>query len=302
MINRQEFDKIKEKIERKKDEPCYGNIFIDERNTTFEQDNERLLEIIQYAEEFGAIDGRRERQEANTIALRKVLTDCGFKVQGMGFGDMLYELRKALEDGESEAPVQSKVLDADGIEIKPGETLYYIDETILCGKMRVIKSVNTKKAPNNSCHDGKPWVEFTNGGWDFAHLLTHKKPETLQDVIEDTDKSFNEYWGCTDKLCNECPAKINGKTPDDYYKTDGNCHFAMRKDTKRRLKAIAKRIGGDGESKAYSPVEIPERKTCPHCGRSHVITTKVITIGEGRYSEAETDLCLKCGRNLMGVE
>lgn len=34
MINRQEFDKIKEKIERKKDEPCYGNIFIDERNTT----------------------------------------------------------------------------------------------------------------------------------------------------------------------------------------------------------------------------------------------------------------------------
>lgn len=50
-----------------------------------------------------------------------------------------------------------------------------------------------------------------------------------------------------------------------------------------------------GESKADRPVEIPERKTCPHCGSSHVRTTKVITIGEGRYSEAETDLCLKCG-------
>lgn len=50
-----------------------------------------------------------------------------------------------------------------------------------------------------------------------------------------------------------------------------------------------------GESKADRPVEIPERKTCPHCGSSHVITTKVITIGEGQYSEAETDLCLKCG-------
>lgn len=56
------------------------------------------------------------------------------------------------------------------------------------------------------------------------------------------------------------------------------------------------RISGDGGSKADSPVEIPERKTCPHCGRNHVITTKVITIGEGRYSEAETDLCLTCGR------
>lgn len=226
MITKNELETLKEKLKRNK--------------------RPQLLEIIQSAEEFGAIDGRRERQEANTIALRKVLTDCGFKVQGMGFGDMLYELRKALEGGESEAPVQSKVLDADGIEIKPGETLYYTDETILCGKMRVVaKTVNTKKAPNNSCHDGKPWVEFTTGGWDFAHLLTHKKPETLQDVIEDIDKSFNEYWGCTDKLCSECPAKINGKTPDDYYKIEGNCHFAMHKDMKRRLEAIAKRMGGD---------------------------------------------------------
>lgn len=57
-----------------------------------------------------------------------------------------------------------------------------------------------------------------------------------------------------------------------------------------------------GESKADSPVEIPERKTCPHCGRSHIITTKVITIGEGRYRESETDLCLTCGRDLVGEQ
>lgn len=61
-----------------------------------------LLEIIQSAEEFGAIDGRKERQEANTIALRKVLTDCGLEVEGMGFGDMLYELRKIMKDREGE--------------------------------------------------------------------------------------------------------------------------------------------------------------------------------------------------------
>lgn len=57
-----------------------------------------------------------------------------------------------------------------------------------------------------------------------------------------------------------------------------------------------------GESKANEPVEIPEQKTCPYCGSSHVITTKVITIGEGRYSETETDLCLKCGRDLAGEQ
>ena len=52
------------------------------------------------------------------------------------------------------------------------------------------------------------------------------------------------------------------------------------------------------ESKDDSPVEIPKR----NCGSSHVITTKVITIGEGKYSEAETDLCLTCGRDLVWVE
>lgn len=62
------------------------------------------------------------------------------------------------------------------------------------------------------------------------------------------------------------------------------------------------RISGDGESKADSLVEIPEQKTCPYCGSNHVITTKIITIGEGRYSEAETDLCLICGRDLVGEQ
>ena len=44
-----------------------------------------------------------------------------------------------------------------------------------------------------------------------------------------------------------------------------------------------------------NPIEMLNHKTCPHCSSSHVITTKAITIGEGGYSEAETDLCLECG-------
>lgn len=62
------------------------------------------------------------------------------------------------------------------------------------------------------------------------------------------------------------------------------------------------RISGDGESKANSPVEIPKQKTCPRCGSKHVITTKAITIGEGKYSEAETDLCLTCRLNFAGEQ
>lgn len=50
-----------------------------------------------------------------------------------------------------------------------------------------------------------------------------------------------------------------------------------------------------GGGKTDNPDKPTDQQTCPHCGSSNVITTKAITIGEGRYSEAETDLCLKCG-------
>lgn len=200
MINRQEFDKIKEKLERNK--------------------RPSLLEIIQSAEEFGAIDGRRERQEANTTALRKVLTDCGFKVQGMGFGDMLYELRKAMEGGESEAPIQPKVLDADGVEIKPGDELYYNDKNpIVKGKFAgIVKSAHADNCPN-PLKKNSPWVRYKEDGWDLADYLTHQKPETLQDVIDDLRKEIlSQEFGHIIRV----PAGIIN-----------------------RLEAINKRMGGD---------------------------------------------------------
>lgn len=144
---------------------------------------------------------------------------------------------------------------------------------------------------------------YMNGGINrIEELIGKNKPETLQDVIKDLDKYFEDYWNCKGIICGDCPVRINGKVPHDYYDTDANCTIAMHEGIERRIKAVAKRMGGDGESKADSPVEIPERKTCPHCGSSHVITTKVITISGGKRSEEETDFCLKCGRDLVGEQ
>ena len=205
--------------------------------------NGTLLEVIQSAEEFGAIDGRKERQEANTIALRKVLADCGLEVEGMGFGDMLYEVRKIMKDRASKEP---KVLDADGVEIKPGDKLYHSNKIpSLDGTFAdVVRSVHVGNCPNH-LEGNKPWVRYERGGRDLAEVLTHQKPETLQDIIADMEKKSTDYWGCTDYNCEECPAKINGEIPCDYYKTDGRCHMAIGKDIKRRLEAIAKHIGGE---------------------------------------------------------
>lgn len=189
-------------------------------------------------------------------------------------GHSLTEVLEAAAEYKEEQP---KVLDADGIEIKPGDELYYNDnEYSIDGDFAgIAKELHTGKCPN-SWDGNKPWVRYKEGGWDLAKDLTHQKPETLQDVIDDLRKEIlNQEFGHIIRV----PAGIIN-----------------------RLEAINKRMGGDGESKADSPVEIPERKTCPHCGRSHVITTKVITIGEGRYSESETVLCLTCGRDLVGEQ
>lgn len=189
-------------------------------------------------------------------------------------GHSLTEVLEAAAEYKEEQP---KVLDADGIEIKPGDELYYNDnEYSIDGDFAgIAKELHTGKCPN-SWDGNKPWVRYKEGGWDLAKDLTHQKPETLQDVIDDLRKEMlSQEFGHIIRV----PAEIIN-----------------------RLEAIAKRMGGDGESKADSPVDIPKRKTCPHCGRSHVITTKVITIGEGRYRESETDLCLTCGRNLVGEQ
>lgn len=185
-----------------------------------------------------------------------------------------------------------------------GEPVKFGDEIRLnnrCGKVNSVKFYSNGNRSIKAVDEDGNWG-FVLTGKDECIKRPEPKQDTLQDVIADFDKGYIEYWGCGEKACGECPAKINGKTPDNHYDECGNCNAAMHKDIKRRLEAVAKRMGGDGESKDDSPVEIPERKTCPHCGRSHVITTKVITIGEGRYSEAETDLCLTCGRDLVGVE
>lgn len=188
-----------------------------------------------------------------------------------------HSLTEVLEAAAAYKEEQPKVLDADGIEIKPGDELYYKDKKpFIDGKFAgIAKELHTDECPN-PWEGNRPWVRYEEGGWDLAERLTHQKPENLQDVIDDLRKEMlSQEFGHIIRV----PAEIIN-----------------------RLEAIAKRMGGDGERKADSPVEIPERKTCPHCGRSHVITTKVITIGEGRYREAETVLCLTCGRDLVGVE
>lgn len=119
---------------------------------------------------------------------------------------------------------------------------------------------------------------YMNGGVNrIQKLIDENTPETLQDVINDLNRSI--YQSAIFD-----PVNISALM------------YRIEEINKRTCDAIELEAAKALQRKQIKPTK---QKTCPHCGSNHVITTKVITIGCGKYSEAETDLCLKCGRDLV---
>lgn len=121
---------------------------------------------------------------------------------------------------------------------------------------------------------------YMNGGVNrIQKLIDENTPETLQDVINDLNRSI--YQSAIFD-----PVNISALM------------YRLEEINKRTCDAIELEAAKALQRKQIKPTK---QKTCPHCGSSHVITTKVITIGEGQYSEAETDLCLKCGYDFTNI-
>ncbi len=113
---------------------------------------------------------------------------------------------------------------------------------------------------------------YMNGGVNrIEELIRKNEPETLQDVINDLNRSI--YQSATFD-----PVNISALV------------YRLEEINKRTCDAMELEVVKD--ERQAKPTD---QQTCPHCNGSHVITTTVITIGEGQYSEAETSLCLKCG-------
>ena len=123
---------------------------------------------------------------------------------------------------------------------------------------------------------------YMNGGVNrIQKLIDENTPETLQDVINDLNRSI--YQSATFD-----PVNISALM------------YRLEEINKRTCDAMELEAAKAYKEKQKQSVETPKKKTCPHCGSSNVITTKVITIGGGKRSEEETDLCLTCGRDLVG--
>lgn len=127
---------------------------------------------------------------------------------------------------------QRPVLDADGVPIKGGDTIYsdgYKEGLIVDGDQ----------------HDGSLIAHTRDGNhvviWSPQHF-THTKPEidTWERIEEDARKLAVDYWGCFYFDCDDCPAEVDGERPSERFGTS-SCSYAQQIDLVRRAKALAER-------------------------------------------------------------
>lgn len=99
-------------------------------------------------------------------------------------------------------------------------------------------------------HRGKvavrPWDAKGGGGarWVPASSLLGERSDSWERLEEDANKSVHDYWGCIGIYCDNCPAKVDGKTPRDRYETEW-CVTAKHLDIVARAKRLAG-VSGDG--------------------------------------------------------
>lgn len=118
-----------------------------------------------------------------------------------------------------------KVLDADGVEIKVGDTVWYGD--FVSG---VVKSIDTGSLMNTVRYINEKGCEYR----DAAKDLTHVRPDSWERLDEDARKGPCEYFGVDvdrDVGCSRCP----------HYHGDRDCQVDMNADVVRR----ARRMAGD---------------------------------------------------------
>jgi hypothetical protein len=117
-----------------------------------------------------------------------------------------------------------EVLDADGVEIKVGDSMYVANNGdgpyIVCDIEESIDRIEL------FWHRNRNEVLFIP-----ANRLTHTRPDSWERLEEDAAKNFCEYFGFYDRPCDEgegCPAY-----------EQGNCAVYKAHDIIRRAKALA---------------------------------------------------------------
>ena len=148
---------------------------------------------------------------------------------GNGYHDEAYPLLLWSVD-DLKRP-QPEVLDADGVPIKVGDVVWFVNGVERFDVLGIESYAHV--------HIGRKDNTSTDS-FVYPFELTHKQPDSLERIEEDARWSAFYYWGCCDFRCEECPALIDGKTPEDHYHVD-SCEYAMTLDLLRRQREVLKK-------------------------------------------------------------
>ena len=127
-----------------------------------------------------------------------------------------------------------EVLDADGVPIKVGDVVYFVDNA------EAFDVLGVESDGDELVHIGRNDGTSTDA-WVSPGELTHKQPDTLERIEADAMKMYNDYWGCGDAECHCCPVKVDGKRPCERYGDDVSCLDAQRLDLLRRQREVLER-------------------------------------------------------------
>lgn len=150
---------------------------------------------------------------------------------GSGYHDEAYPL--LLWDVDDLKRHRQDVLDADGVPIKVGDVVYFVDSA------EAFDVLGVESDGDENVHIGRKDKTATDA-WVSPGDLTHKQPDTLERIEEDARKAFTDYWGCGDAECRCCPAIVDGKKPYERYGT-GSCEATQRLDLLRRQREVLER-------------------------------------------------------------
>lgn len=119
---------------------------------------------------------------------------------------------------------EPKVLDADGVEIKVGDTVWHEDGTML--RVDGFGGIEDGETIVNVhvIRGAVPWIAVR------SLSLTHTRPDSWERLEEDAKKGNCEYLGRSQSSCDGC--YLNGKSACDEY---------VRIDLIRRAKALAEK-------------------------------------------------------------
>ena len=132
---------------------------------------------------------------------------------------------------------EQPVLDAEGVPIEVGETLYRAKHAYHPGKEVHVYGIACEETPYGYGRVFTTPERTVRSGWEVPENLTHREPDTQERIDMDAQESSHDYWKCYGYACSKCPAMFDGKIPSEHYGVS-SCLEAQKLDLLRRQREL----------------------------------------------------------------